>query len=185
MNIAKNSPHLAGLLSRLIKKEIMTASGYELIDDAFCISMQHGGKEEIDFVRDPDVSFNPRAARAALILIKDAKETSVISIAATIIASVYDSRQNLEFDAAVLNLAKESLKEASEIESRSAALVGCSLWLDRARHLHQIAEENRSNTWSKFLELHKNYLAIAKKHSESLYVLLFAWEQRFKKQFDI
>lgn len=185
MNIAKNSPHLDGKLLRLIKKGLLSSSDYRLIDDAFCISMQHGGKEEIDFIRDPEVSFNPRPARAALILINDARETSAISIAAIILASLSTSTQNLKFDNRVLSLVEESLMDVNEIESKSAALIACSLWLDRARHLHQISEENRNETWPKFLEMHKSYLELAEKYSESLHILLLAWEQRFRKQFKI
>lgn len=183
MNIHKDSPHLDGLLNRLMKKGSLKHRDYQLIDRAFAISMQHSGKEEIDFIREDGVSFNPRPARAALILIKDAKETSAVSIAAIVIASVYETTEDLEFDSAVLDLVKESLKDTTKIQSKSAALIACSLWLDRARHLHQIAEENREKVWPSFLEMHKNYLELANKHSSSLHILLDAWERRFRNQF--
>lgn len=60
----KESPHLRNVLSRKF-----TQIPLEL-DHAFSLAKEFGGNEELDFIREEGVSFNPRSARIVLILLQ-------------------------------------------------------------------------------------------------------------------
>ena len=80
--IASYSPHLLGALERL-----PSPVNLPLLDEAFGWAMQVGGEKELDFTRDPEVSFNPRPARIPLILIKDASRFGTDLLAASILST--------------------------------------------------------------------------------------------------
>ena len=155
------SPHLYGVASRTLDEPI------DKIGEALETAMKNAGAKEFDFEREEGVNYNPRPARVALILIKDAKVRSIKAIAAGILASV-----ELPF----------------EVESKEEKdIIAVANWLDRARHLHlaekgKIQEDSVLDFQLEFLKETEEYLKLAKNCSKELFILLDAWKSRFERR---
>jgi hypothetical protein len=80
--LKKLSPHLNGVLNRSFDE-----AGRQTIETCFNYSVSKSGTQELDFVREEGVSFNPRQARIGLLLINEADGLVADDIAAGILAS--------------------------------------------------------------------------------------------------
>lgn len=204
------SPHLQGKLKRKVDTNVFTKSDLQLVDSAFEFSLGFGGERELDFNRAPGVSFNPRPARIALILLNDAGLNDASTVAAAIVATAFDvvdSRYVARnaFPADVCHLAEMSTLNPGFLrsriegdisrgsnsddvqENRAAGLICLSHRLDRCRHLHLM--ENTSERWvlqlwQEFLAEQREYIALAALISEPLREILQHWERRFSRRLE-
>lgn len=182
MNISNKSPHLEGYLKRLIKSGKINS--YADLDEAFTWCMQNGGIDEHDFIREAGVSFNPRPARVAIILMKEEGVQDLDILTAAVLSSCADKIHN--YDNAsdeIKSLVSKSMQPASIILEYKPAVIALANRLDRARQLHRCNLKDASIHWPKFLEENSDYLTLAEKHSKSLSILLSSWEKRFRTQF--
>lgn len=139
--IQSHSPHLAGALARRFD-----GSAVKAIEPLFSWAIAHGGFEELDFVRQPEVSYNPRPARLALIVINEGGSRKLEQIAGAVIAGASyggtfepDESAFQRVAAEIAYLAAAPIREISRVPNallHDVATVGCAVWLDRARHLH-------------------------------------------------
>lgn len=175
MPIRDLSPHLAGELDR-------RGLSCPTLDAAFDFAIQHGGLDEVDFVREEGVSYNPRPARIALILLKDVQTDSFLTLAGGMLAAV----------PAALHLAPRSCTDAAALAHRSAlpptelagepaAAIACAVFLDRARHLHQAASDRRRQIGETMLDQCKDYIRLAEHAAPGIAVLLTHWERRVRR----
>jgi len=190
--IRNKSPHLAGVLHRL--KQQKPHLDIDSLDEVFDYAIRNGGLEELDFCRDPEVSFNPRPARIALILVQDAGVSSTEVIAAGILASVWPSDNGAEelresIALPVAELSREShcnplelIERSSKNEVNFASIIATSLWLDRARHFHLSEKKNQALDAKEFLEQTESYIKLAESCSERLHTLLSSWFQRVERK---
>lgn len=179
-NISRHSPNLAGALRRAEVKDA------QMLDQAFGFALEHGGLTELDFEREEDVSFNPRPARVALILLRDAhiKESEVLTAAmlATAHADLTHFRSTLTAipgrvcELAILAQAEPEILE--EKASASAGKIAAALHLDRARHRHLARDPEKLLRWEEFIQLTEQFAALADRVSPELAVLLSAWHRR-------
>jgi len=113
-----SSPHLALVLDQLAKSGNLEESVVKDILGDFEQAINKDGAVEIGFTREVGQSFNPRAARILLILLKDARirDVELLSLAANRagIGGNYDSYVRLE----------------------EPLVVTAAFLLDRLRHLH-------------------------------------------------
>ena len=120
-----------------------------VVDAAFDFSIQHGGRTELDFFREPGVSYNPRPARVGLILLKVAgiKDSAILAAAmlATVPEMLAEARELFSeevYGPAIsaqlppVELFGIHLDERQRAEIGYAGSISVALWLDRARHLH-------------------------------------------------
>lgn len=177
-SIGCNSPHLAVVLGRL-------APRWPTLEAAFEYAIARGGREECDFVREPDVSFNPRAARIPLILINDAqcREERVLA-AATLATAAPDTSLEGVFDDELIALATLSHRPPQALLSSqpegAASLIASALHLDRARHYH-LAPGVSAERWEEFLALTEDHIQLAERCSRPLHILLSAWCERARR----
>ncbi len=179
-NIAAHSPHLAGALKQA------AVPMPEMLDAAFAFSLEHGGWLEIDFERDENASFNPRPARVALILLRDAhiKDSEVLTAAmlATAHADLTHFRSTLTaIPARVCELAVLAQAEPEMLEAKgvpNAGKIAAALHLDRARHRHLARDPEKLLRWEQFIELTEQFTALADRVCPELAVFLSAWHRR-------
>ena len=196
-HLATRSPHLFGVTERIWPKD---TGALAIIALAFHWIIEREGESELDFEREPGVSFNPRPARVGLILINDAKVESAAQVASGILATATagDTITTLSAHAAtelfprnILELAQLAQlptsalldplpAEAMPALAAPAATIACAIFLDRARQLHRMTAESRISTWEECFQISGNYLSLAERHSPPLYTLLKAWERRFR-----
>ncbi len=143
--IRKHSPNLAGVVERLFD-----AKDLETIEVAFIKAIEQGGLEELDFTRESGVSYNPRPARIALILLNDAHIRDVEVITDAISGTC------------------------------STPLATIATWLDRARHWHMASPKPSTTDKELFIEETNRVIKLAETHSTKLAVLLKAWKSRQK-----
>lgn len=149
--LRKYSATLDGLLRRSFD-----AATVEKLSNIFLSCMKQGGAEELDFTREPEVSYNPRPARVVHILINDLKVSDAEIVAAGMQAC-----------------AQESVA--------ISPLVQLALWLDRARHLHQATKPETLENLEQLVGQNHSYIALAKQHAPGFDALLEAWEERFRR----
>lgn len=133
-SVETRSPHFVGIVRRHFSAE---ESSCLIATLAFALA--RGGEEEVGFRRDAGVSYNPRPARVAEILIGDGAERDSSVVSAGIVAC---SDAPTEYgDAAVRALAVLALGPLEALiasDIRGAVAVRAALGLDFARHLHQL-----------------------------------------------
>ena len=179
MQINTRSPHLASVINSL-------ELDIELLDAVFQATMLAGGDDELDFIRQPSVSFNPRPARVALILIKNCSCHNEKIIAAGMLASV------AEFEIASLQVEQESLKIAlaakeflqNNLDAQlqtPVVQVALAAWLDRIRHIHLASEQNVDRLRAMSVERTRRFLPIATEHAPQLANLLKHWLSRSER----
>lgn len=194
------SPHLFGASTRTWPGD---SAAVKIIALTFQWVIAEDGEVEIDFKRDPTVSFNPRPARIALILLNDVELKSPIAIAAGILATASNPLGLVEKQQKTLLPAASSFLDARSFfdtiaytqlemwklsklpdssEVISAIQIRCALFLDRTRHLHRMTSANRLDTWIECYSTRHDYLALAEKYCPKLYLLLATWERRFRKR---
>lgn len=186
--IGDESPHLASAL-----KTAAPESDFALLDAAFNFSIQHGGRAELDFVREIGVSYNPRPARIGLILLKIAGITKSTVLAGGILATAHDSiAEAVELlPKDVVKLARDSqlptavlfgkhLDGQAKDEPAFAAIIAVALHLDRARHIHMGPAE--ASVWRNFLDETVQYVTLARWCSPPIAILLEAWTVRFARK---
>ena len=178
------SPHLFGKLTGRFSPENIAT-----FEAAFRFSINHGGLNEIDFVRPPLESLNPRPARTAIILLDLAAEDNSSIIAAGIAASIdTDAVEQTAFlspEAASLgpirDLAQAALSSVETLlttRSAEAGRIAAALWLDRARHLHRYkTADERFASW--FLSQTEHYIALAGFACPPIADKLQRWSSRY------
>ena len=179
--VKKLSPHLHSVIQRVFRGDVVA---HGLIERSFAHAVEKGGLTELDFRREEGVSFNPRPARVALILLSNAQVTDAEVIAAGILASSdpLDDLKHLEVAERARVLAHAALESPDAIASIDSAIrfevaiVALARWLDRVRHLHQSPEA--SARWSEMLQSTDRYIELAAQTSEPLHTLLLAWRER-------
>lgn len=139
--LRKASPHLWGALRRLLAPEEC-----EQIGRICLLAHRMGGHLELDFEREDGVSYNPRWARVALILMDNCGMRSPTELGAGIAASLLETAEGLENGESIGVIPPETLKFAlaalallrgKTTDAPSPALaIASALCLDRARHLH-------------------------------------------------
>ena len=179
--VKKLSPHLHSVAQRVFRDE---PAALGIVELSFAHAVSYGGLAELDFEREDGVSFNPRPARVALILLSNAQVTDGEVVAAGILASSspLEALKDLEVSerARVLAHAAHALPdEIAELDltiRAEVAVVALSLWLDRVRHLHQ--SPTASERWDAMLALTDRYIHLASQTSAPLHTLLIAWRER-------
>jgi len=138
--LAEYSPHLLGKLERRLYDRSLAP-----FEDALQFAISHGGLDEIDFKREPGVSYNPRPARVALILMDDLRvleeEVLQAGICASIEATEFPITAALpkSLPAQVFRIAADAKCSFSELgvqDGNEVLQVALALLLDRLRHLH-------------------------------------------------
>ena len=143
------------------------------------------------FLVNPGVSYNPRPARIALILLKDVGVSDTTVIASAMLASVVkrDKLKRLEtnlpcevVELAVLAKTENPTcaKTSSDKMLNAASLIAMATHLDRARQLHRAKRERRLSVEREILEKTESYSKLASKLSPRLEVLLCAWKRRYE-----
>lgn len=173
--------NLANALSRSL-----TLDDRQLVEHATLFALENGALTELDFERQPEVSFNPRPARIVLILLNDAGVRDSKTLAAAALATLEEPCLNAAqtlFNQALCKLAlsanlppQQLLKENFE---PSVALIALALWLDRARHLHLSPSIKDASFRNDFVDQTRLYIQLANKTSSALELLLEAWLKRF------
>ncbi len=178
------SPNLYANLRRLINVD-----GAELLDYCFEMAIIHQGLEEIDFIREEGVSFNPRPARVALILINDAKIKDLQLISISFLANIKEtSLEKLKDEKS--NIPEEFFQDALHAQSpffyknlkKEIKMISLALQLDRARHRHLSLQLNNKDNWHEFFEENLKYIELAKDLSPKLHLLLEKWQERAKRK---
>lgn len=179
--VKKLSPHLHSVIQRIFKED---TAAHALLELSFTHAIEKGGLNELDFKREEGVSYNPRPARVALILLSNAQVADAEVIAAGMLASSdpLDDLKHLEVAERARVLAHAALEAPEEIAKIDpplrfeVAIVALALWLDRVRHLHQ--SPSASTLWNEMVELTDRYIELAAQTSEPLHTLLLAWKER-------
>ncbi len=182
MSIEKYSPRLRGSLQRKVPSVDL-----KLIEDCFALAINNGGLLELDYKREEGMSFNPRPARIACILIEDAGARSTNAIAAGIVSTVWYSLSAKEQDALPDSLRRTAelsaadcpskLEQLEKAEQHEVRLIQLCSYLDRARHLH-LAD---TNVWRSVYDECEAYSELAKQHCAPLHTLLTSWQGRFAR----
>lgn len=190
VRLAIRSPHLARELARTV-----TSDDAAMLDDIFPVVMAHGGEAELDFIRDPDVSFNPRPARIPLILIQNLETKNGVSLAAGILSCIdrlldvslpeleVSPLSGLVFEIAMcaqLPVA-ELEREAKKAGMQAAAVVALAQYLDRCRHLHQSNIPEKSERFAAVLENYPGFLRLSQRYGPAVEPILVAWYERFQR----
>lgn len=182
-SIKKLSPNLHGSLKRFVNVDEA-----ELLDYCFETAILHQGLEEIDFIREEGVSYNPRPARVALILINDAKIQDLQLISNSFLANIEKNKlENLKNEKS--KIPEEFFQNALLAKSpffaenlrKEIKIISLALQLDRARHRHLSPRLNNKENWQEFLEENLKYIKLAKDLSPELYLLLEKWQERAER----
>ena len=115
---SSNSPHLALTLDQFAKSGDFDEPQARNILVSFETSVSKSGSQEIGFARETGQSFNPRAARILLILLKDAqlRDVRLLTLAADLAGRGEGYNQYLHLE--------------------EPLIVSAAFLLDRLRHLH-------------------------------------------------
>ncbi len=146
-NLKLDSPSLYGILSR-------TLSSIELehVVTAFKDSIEKGSAKE---KREEGLSFNPRPARIAEILIKEANVTSTETISASFYASLYENKINFTSNlsancTSLVNEVHLFLKNESLINNVECKKISLAYCIDYTRRIHiEKPSENKLNSFFK------------------------------------
>ncbi|MFN8391450.1 MAG: hypothetical protein U0136_14275 [Bdellovibrionota bacterium] len=159
----------------------------ERLQKAFQFSVDNGGLLELDFTREPGVSYNPRPARVGLILLNDVRSRSLDQIIAGFFATSASDASALFTEpsfadpirmASLALAAPESLLQADTLVERAARDLALALHLDRARHRHQAPNAKSGAAWEQFLADTAAYVALAKESEHPLFQMLDHWYRR-------
>ena len=190
--LASESPQLFGTLTRVYAEHpAELAFGAK----CFALALANSGRLEIDFQRSEGVSFNPRAARVALILMKDANEFSILALATTILSSIETVARESSpppppLDLPMLreallltafdtdNLRCEFLNSPESPVSRSATLAVLCNHLDRLRHLHQAEDARLREVFPLIMKESDILLSFAAQVSAPLHDKISHWHLR-------
>jgi len=193
----KGSQSLSGAVTRSVPKP-----AHSILLQAYNFALENGGWTELDFTREDGVSYNPRPARIALILINDASTTDADILAAAMISEVFCApEENLIENSIPQTFSQEikrlvegvvQIRRAKDNQNadydRPAMLIHLASWLDRARHLHQAttpqSTDSKLDFWQQFLSDTDQLIPIAVTVSEPLANLLVAWRARFLRFFE-
>ncbi len=157
------SPHLMMYL-----ETIFSSCDLKKVNDILSVSMVFGGLKELDFTRPAtEVKFNPRPARIALILMREAGVKDIHSVCVSIASCVIDQAcvvdqnglattaeqelsqvmepRDLELSRQVVRMNKEVRSagfscaefDYSDRDKVDALIICMSLFLDRIRHFHR------------------------------------------------
>lgn len=162
--IQDSSQHLYQVLRRLFPANLLP-----LFHHVYDFAYSNGGSLEVDFLRLEGTSYNPRPARIALIMLKEASVCDPVAIAASILITIQaplkcppsldlalDFADHLE-DAKVLahkatSYADNITPHSNQIfakdisaQDKLTILIALSLWLDRFRHFHQATPSHVSS----------------------------------------
>ena len=139
MSLAKSSPALFGLLRRSFP-----ATAIALAEECFALSLQLGGLEDSAVFRAEGVSFNPKPARLALILLNETSFRELELVCSAMLMSVpltniqhcntiKISTQHLTATWTLL----DAPSLCSQIETNTSSLALALVWaLDHLRHIH-------------------------------------------------
>jgi hypothetical protein len=167
------SPHLEIVLKRHFRPEQL--SDFKVILDFVA---KNGGVKELHFERKEGVSFNPRFARVALILMQDAKCLDLNVLGAAVLACAESS--NSDFDPVIESVADETRDKfltPLEFVNSDSILIGAALALDYARHLH-LSRINCEDEKIKICNAIVHYLELFKDDNNVLLTKLLAWKER-------
>jgi hypothetical protein len=182
--IQLHSPHLYGYLTRTYSEDDL-----EYLTKAFKISIEHGGLRELDFEREPGVSYNPRPARIGIILLSECKVNDRQILATAFLASVLQYQPNAVETVRtafpeLYDIALKSSFKPDKIERNSKSmpihLISGVLAIDRARHLH-LAKDISISTIQQFIKDLDIQIELAKTCSPRLEILLTSWKQRYER----
>lgn len=133
-DISLDSPVLAGAIFRHLPKD-----SHARVVAAFRDAVERGACVEAGIPREKEVSFNPRPARLAVILINELGIYSPDAVTACFALSLSGEKLS-GFDSAASSLASEAVRlksdsslSPSSVEAEALALVSI---LDEVRHLH-------------------------------------------------
>lgn len=130
-NIQKDSPQLNGLFGRTFSPD-----DANLLRIAYQTAWEFGGTEHPQLIREPGVSFNPRSARVASLLIQEGGVTNLEVLSAAILGCASHIPLNKvpenirQLFLAVQNGADQSLE---------TELIFAARQLDTLRHLHMFS----------------------------------------------
>lgn len=156
-----------------------------LLESAFAVALDLGGRGERDFTREEGVSYNPRPARVVYILIINCGNSKQEVLAAAMLASVCEA----EIDTTALPLRKEVQElvrqaqlpiEQLQSEHNDVKQIAIAVRLDRARHYH-LAKPNQEQLRS-FISDTKKYIPLAEQAAPRVSTLLQAWINRAASQ---
>jgi hypothetical protein len=135
-SLRADSPGLYGSL-----KKFASAAELEQLEEAFLAAWKLGAGTEAPITRDPGVSYNPRPARIATILIKECQNLAAQEIAACFwISAITRGAELPQTDYAGKQLAQQAfaaLNDSSLPTLKANALrIAAAVLVDSIRHLH-------------------------------------------------
>ena len=190
MLLLEKSPHLAGVLKRLLCKDDLAA-----LEIVFSAAVELGAESELDFVRKAESSYNSRPARIPLLLINEEKLSNLDILAAAMASCVQShKRDDFRLERALPMRSREILQAcalpigalqgvdaAADRETKhEAAVLISALWLDRMRHLHLAEDPLVQSLRGTLCEETTAYIELARVHTKRLHLLLEAWQTRFR-----
>lgn len=178
---------------KILTREAFPESAWSRLDAAFFFALEHGGGEEIDFLREPGASFNPRPGRVTHILLKDSGVQSAETIIAALISCAspgifYEDKNPLPFEPHIVSLVKhaqasQKLELIPQLPTETPSLdIALALWLDRLRHLH-LSPNLKNLPKLEILDRTAYFVAIAEKQNSPLTSLLRHSQARIGKLF--
>lgn len=129
VRFSKECPGLAGSIARLYGDEVASAVAAD-----YCIAADLGGNVELGVVREEGVSFNPRLARIASLVIQECGDVVPLMVRVALYSGVPLERSG-EISADITREVTE-VREASPKSPPWIQGVALALTLDMLRHLH-------------------------------------------------
>jgi hypothetical protein len=190
----------------LLKKEAPGLSGrifrtYGLIPEnchhAYELAAIHGGNNEIWFIREEGSSYNPRAARIAVILLQGSSDTSAEILCLGMLSSLLiypDSVQRIENHdfpdnrifqdfISLCNYFKADLNVKTQI-SPWYIKIYISLFIDKMRHVH-LSDGDISSLIRETIHEAEHYLHLSEKHFPYYKPYIDKWINRFSNHENI
>ena len=162
--------------------------------EAFDIAIRAGGLREIDFERAPEVSFNPRPARVAIIAMTDINNSDALSWISAIILSTTEPSmrvpnsvlkvfpQLLEYLPLGWEAPQEILRQLSRGQEspalRSVVWAALSNHLDRIRQLHRATPTRIREVLPEIQERHRGFVSLSQQLAPGLEQKFLQWEDR-------
>ena len=189
--MALYSGHLTSVAGTVFGPEVTAG-----IERLFLRTLEFGGLSEEDFEREPGVSYNPRPARVALILIKDLKIKSAETISAGILAAVApgcaaelikELTKDLDNREKIAELAQAALLPLVQIEQLNqslradAAAISAAIFLDRMRHFHLTRAWRDSSDRSGWLKQVEPYIRFSSQTAPLLTPFFQTWCDRLER----
>src|SRR5262249_50888456 len=141
--LIQRSPHLAGVVRRTDPEAL------DFLDEVLAFVLESGGESEVGFERAHGVSFNPRPARLALILLQAGVRDRFVLGGAMLSCSATPEGYAGSGASELLALANNSTELAQGLRaqlpgSRRESQIACAAALDLFRHLHQARDGAQS-----------------------------------------